>query len=299
MPYTIVLDALYTRNAAGDKVNVPALQGGSGDTTELQEQIAGKQDKLIAGDGITIDSDGKTISAVGGSSIIQDPTDPDGGVVVSVDGSVIDKSLTLEDCAADAKVVGDKLTELRETKMSYVVTHTATVNGATAILDDQNNVLTFEQLKSIYLADDTFLYVISANIIHIPAYLETHALAFAGTYIIRGEDHIRRVIINDANVVQTNDHMMELADYKAVDMTVDDWESIEWDDPDVIKSYPDLKSVYNLYWPMRDEIAELKGDIVAKADLSLLGGLKFQHITQEDYDLLDTKDADTLYVIVG
>lgn len=45
----------------------------------------------------------------------------------------------------------------------------------------------------------------------------------------------------------------------------------------------------------RDKIHELSN----KADLSLLGGLKFQRITQEDYDLLETKDENTMYVIVG
>lgn len=36
-----------------------------------------------------------------------------------------------------------------------------------------------------------------------------------------------------------------------------------------------------------------------KADLSFLGGLKFQSITQEEYDLMDTHDANTIYFIKG
>ena len=143
-----------------------------------------------------------------------------------------------------------------DTKMSYFVTHTGAANGSTAILDTNNNVLSFERLKQIYLADDTFLYVISDNIIHIPAYLEQHALAFAGTYIIRGQDHIRRVIINDENVVQINDHMLELADYKAMDLSAQDWDDIDWTDEDLAKCYPDLKSVSNLAGAIKSDIAQ-------------------------------------------
>ena len=35
------------------------------------------------------------------------------------------------------------------------------------------------------------------------------------------------------------------------------------------------------------------------APKSFLGGLKFQKITQENYDTLSTKDSSTLYIIVG
>ena len=101
--------------------------------------------------------------------------------------------------------------------------------------------------------------MISDNIIHIPAYLETHALAFAGTYIIRGEDHIRRVIINDENIVHVNDDRIELADFKAIDMSVSDWTDMDWndDDPAIAESYPNLLSVYNLYADLKSKISYL------------------------------------------
>ena len=62
---------------------------------EVKHTADSKQDKLIAGDNITISADGKTISAIGGGG---------GGSTVE-----LDTTLTQSGKAADAKAVGDAL----------------------------------------------------------------------------------------------------------------------------------------------------------------------------------------------
>ena len=76
-----------------------------------------KQDKLIAGDNITIAADGKTISATGGS------------------GSTIELDTTLSETgkAADAKAVGDALTGKQNTISDLETIRSGAAKGATAL----------------------------------------------------------------------------------------------------------------------------------------------------------------------
>lgn len=78
-------------------------KGDKGDTyddSELRAELAKKQDKLIAGSGIVIASDGKTISATGGGgggSSVAIADNPSGGVDLTVDGTT--KTLADEETA--------------------------------------------------------------------------------------------------------------------------------------------------------------------------------------------------------
>lgn len=90
------------------------------DTVEgaLQEVGAGlahKQDKLVAGDNITIGADGKTISATGGGSTVE-----------------LDTALTESGKAADAKAVGDALTGKQDTISDLEAIRSGAAKGATA-----------------------------------------------------------------------------------------------------------------------------------------------------------------------
>ena len=79
---------------------------------EIGTGLARKQDKLVAGDNITIGADGKTISATGGGSTIE-----------------LDTTLTQSGKAADAKAVGDTLQSKSITDTGGYYT-TDTVDGA-------------------------------------------------------------------------------------------------------------------------------------------------------------------------
>lgn len=106
---TIKADIKSLQDNKADKTEIPDEY----DDTEIRELIDDKQDTLTAGDNITIQ--GNVISAANnGGDIIQDPEDPDGLVVAPGTLADIDQSLTLAGYAADAKVVGDKISDIQD-----------------------------------------------------------------------------------------------------------------------------------------------------------------------------------------
>ena len=94
-----------------DKTNLVAA------VNEVKQAADTKQDKLIAGDNITIAADGKTISATGGG------------------GSTIELDTTLSETgkAADAKAVGDALAGKQNTISDLEAIRTGAAKGATAL----------------------------------------------------------------------------------------------------------------------------------------------------------------------
>lgn len=82
---------------------------------EVKQTAEAKQDKLIAGDNITIAADGKTISATGGASI------------------ELDTTLTQSGKAADAKAVGDALAGKQGIISDLEAIRTGAAKGATAL----------------------------------------------------------------------------------------------------------------------------------------------------------------------
>ena len=83
----------------------------------LVAAVNDKQDKLIAGDNITIAADGKTISATGG-----------GGSTVE-----LDTTLSATGKAADAKAVGDALADKQDTISDLESIRAGAAKGATAL----------------------------------------------------------------------------------------------------------------------------------------------------------------------
>ena len=84
-------------------------------TSEERSEWNSKQDKLIAGDNITISADGKTISAKGGSTVELDTTLSEAGK------------------AADAKAVGDALAGKQNTISDLEAIRAGAAKGATAL----------------------------------------------------------------------------------------------------------------------------------------------------------------------
>ena len=83
----------------------------------LVAAVNDKQDKLIAGDNITIAADGKTISAIGGSSSTVE----------------LDTTLSAAGKAADAKAVGDALAGKQDTISDLATIRSGAAKGATAL----------------------------------------------------------------------------------------------------------------------------------------------------------------------
>ena len=83
---------------------------------EVKQTADTKQDKLIAGENITIAADGKTISAIGGGSTVE-----------------LDTTLSKVGKAADAKAVGDALAGKQDTISDLATIRSGAVKGATAL----------------------------------------------------------------------------------------------------------------------------------------------------------------------
>ena len=100
-------------------------------TSEERSEWNSKQDKLIAGDNITISADGKTISTKGGSTVELDTTLSEAGK------------------AADAKAVGDALAGKQDIISDLEAIRAGAAKGATALQSVPNTYRTASEQDTI------------------------------------------------------------------------------------------------------------------------------------------------------
>lgn len=135
-------------------------------------------------------------------------------------------------------------------EFNYVPLKTVWANNTYHIEDEQGNTKTFAEIVELFNNPRTFVYVVSANVIHIPAFVETHGMEFQGSYIYDGVGHLRRVIINDQNQVRISDIDLETTGYKTND--IHNW-AVDESDP---------------YYPTASAVVDYVADEIApKADL--------------------------------
>jgi hypothetical protein len=132
------------------------------------------------------------------------------------------------------ELIGDKSSEDLDI-FTYKQLHTTIDGNKVHIRDEENNILTFQDVVDLYLDPHIFVYCLSMNVVHIPAFNETNAMAFMGNYTIREETHVSRVIINSEDDVHLNDIQVEDMDNKTTRIS-----ARSTDD-----EYPTAKAVYN------------------------------------------------------
>ena len=118
---------------------------------EVKHTADSKQDKLIAGDNITISADGKTISAIGGGG---------GGSTVE-----LDTTLTQSGKAADAKATGDAIRSLSE-EIGTVPENVALLEDVTADEASGDFIPMLSQNGTeyrLYIGDDGVPVIKNAN----------------------------------------------------------------------------------------------------------------------------------------
>lgn len=130
------------------------------------------------------------------------------GVIESVNvkwrGNVeLDTTLTKSGEAAEAKAVGDALTQLNRDlsdldarKMEYAILN---FTGSAFTLD--GTVLTFAEIKELCLNKKDFVYALYANRLYIPQYISNSNLFFEASYIDSDIPQMHRISINSSNQV--------------------------------------------------------------------------------------------------
>lgn len=123
----------------------------------------------------------------------------------------------------------------QDAELIYVELQTKWINGKYAIVDKDENVLTYNDIVDLYQNQKTFVYCVHTNVITLPSFKEDEGFAFTGTYTIRDKSHIIRVIINSSNDIHTDDVEVEDVVNKRSRITESNKTSIDF--------YPSIKAV--------------------------------------------------------
>lgn len=142
-------------------------------------------------------------------------------------------------------------------EFGYTPLHTVWANNTYHIEDEQGNTKTFAEIVALFNDPDTFVYVVSSNVIHIPAFVEAHGMEFQGSYIYNEVGHLRRVIINDQNQVRISDIDLETSGYKTND--IHNW-AVDENDP---------------YYPTASAVVDyVGGEVSQKADSATVNAIQ-------------------------
>lgn len=182
----------------------------------------------------------------------------------------------------------------------YMTQKKLSLNGdASAIVDEEGNTLTYEQVKALVDNKALFVYMLVDNAFYIPCGDMVipsghNAVEFSSAFIVSGEASIARIIIDTQNEVIYEQYWLADKDwvrgqgYLTEHQSLDGYATENW-----VESQGYLTEHQSLAGYATENWVENKGYLTEVPAIYA----KIVSLTQAEYDALSTKDDHTLYII--